>query len=183
MNSSLIVWEDTSNIPFPDEIKKLVEGIKWSDIPWQVMGLPTPMAKYTLSGGKTLYLEELPTGKVDIQKLDFTGEIWVANYFINQVEPDGYNYFLQLRVVLIKGEVSEVSVLRVEKELAKVYREQQAEIEANIMKNIKRSRSWWYRFIYLPWFYLVRIPAYLIILALSFLRWLVNYIALKLTPI
>lgn len=183
MNYNLIVWEDVSNIPFPEEVKTVIQSVKWAEYPWQAWGLPIIGAKYTLSGGKALYLEELPTGKVALSKQELTGEIFVANYFVNETDPTGYNYFIEFKVTLLKGEVIEVSLVKFDKQLASDYKAEMLDFSNKFQKNLKRVNSWWYKWLYRPWYYGVRVPAYILVMILSFFRWLVIWFSKLITPI
>ena len=97
MPFSLIVWEDVSNLPFPDEVKKITTAINWNEFEWHASGLPYPMAKFTMSGGKNLYLSELPNGEIKVKKAaDFTGDIIMAGFFVDEDEAGEYNYFVKM---------------------------------------------------------------------------------------
>lgn len=178
-----MIWEDTSNLPFPTDIKPLLKDIKWDQFEWHVFGLPVPFGKFSMSGGKTLYLSELPNGVVKVEKMsDFTGNIAMGGYFLDDSE-DGYNYFVQFVVTICKGEVLEVNVHTVQKQPVQEFRHAMEDFQANVNKVIKRTESWWFKWLYHPWFLVVRGIGFVFLFLIKVARDIVVWIVKKLTPL
>jgi hypothetical protein len=156
MKFSFLAWENVSNIPFPDEIKEITKDLKWDDQDWQVQGLPIPFAHYTLADGKTLYLQELPDGRVRVEKQDFTGDITVGSYFQNK-DTTGDNFFLALGVTLYKGEVKDICVREVMRHPAQKMQEISEHIKSMLHRQVERQKQWWFRWLYKPYAIVTRI--------------------------
>lgn len=183
MTYSLLVWDDASSIPFPEEVKEVVKNVEWNKLEWNVVGLPIGFAKYSLSG-KTLYLEETPSGQVTIEKQDFTGDVRMASYFVNEKEgEDDYNYFVEFQVTFVKGEVSEIVWKKTHRQLCKEYKAQLGHFQNEVKKKVKMASSFWYKWIYGPYFFIVRGIGTVFVFILSLLINIIWRVVKLLTPI
>lgn len=179
-----MVWEDTSNLPFPQEVREIIKGIKWDEFEWHVFGLPVSQAKFTMSGGKKLYLSELPNGEVKVRALpEFTGNIAIGGYFVDENNPDGNNYFLQFIVTVCKGEVVDTVMSQMKKQPVCEYKAAIASFKDNVDRVIRISSSWWFRFLYRPWFLLVRGIGYVVLFFLKLFKDITVFVVKKLTPL
>ena len=179
-----MVWDDISNLPFPQEILEIIKNIKWDEFEWHAFGLPIPFAKFNMAGGKKLYLVELPDGSVKVQELsDFTGNISIGGFFVDEVNVDGYNYFIQFIVTICKGEVLEIRVNNINKQPACEYRDAIKDFQANVSRVVRISESWWFKWLYRPWFLSVRFVGYVILFLLKLFKDITVWVARKLTPL
>jgi hypothetical protein len=157
MPYSLLVWDDVSNLPFPDEVKPILGAVKWDEFEWHAAGLPMPYAKYGMTGGKSLYLAEQPDGNIKIEKMsEFTGNISIGGFFVDDTNPEGFNYFVNFIVTIVKGEVIEIVMNHLQKQPVKDYQDAMANFQRDISKIIKISDSFWFKWLYRPWFFIVR---------------------------
>lgn len=182
MNYSLLVWDNVKNIPFPEEVKTTIANVDWSKYEWHVVGLPLSFAKYSLSDGKTLYLEEFPLGIQSLNKEEYTGDVAVASYFIHP-DKNGDNFLVGLRVTLLKGEVVEVTVEKIQRQSNIEYQEQLSRMQEGIRINIAKYNSWWFRWLYKPWAWTVRLVATIIIYIFKICAAIVGQVAFWLTPL
>ena len=181
---SLLVWENISNLPFPKEVKELIKEIKWDKFEWHALGLPVPFAKYNVTDGKELYLSELPDGEIKVERLDeFTGNILMGGYFMDDENAEGFNYFVNFVATIIKGGVSEVKVHQIHKQPVKEYQDAMMDFQNHIEKVAKRSSSWWYKWLYCPWHAIVYTIGYSLLFILKFFKATVVTIVKFLTPI
>jgi hypothetical protein len=181
---SLMVWEDVSNLPFPKEISAIIHNIKWSEYQWHVIGLPMPHAKYSMSCGQNLYLSELPDGTTKVENLsDFTGKIAIGGYFVDEENIDGYNYFITFIVTLIHGTVSEIEVDGIKKQPLEEYNNAINTFRRDIIRIEKMSQSFWFKWLYRPWFYTVRGLGYVFLTILKCFKVAIIWIVNKLTPL
>ncbi|MEY2859195.1 MAG: hypothetical protein RLZZ74_3508 [Cyanobacteriota bacterium] len=176
---NLLTWDEAKLIPFSDEVKEITAKVVWPDHVWHVTGLPIHQAKYSILG-KKLYLDELPDGTAKVEEQnDFTGIIKMASYFVNP-ELEGNNHFVSFMVTFCRGEVLEVTVDSTNTQPNKEYQTNFKNYNEAIMKVIKRKNSWWYRFLYKPYYHALRviffIPLFLIHLADWLLRWFFDLI-------
>lgn len=180
---SILLWEDISNLPFPKEVRAITKAIKWDEFEWHVIGLPEENAKYSMVGGKTLYLNEMPDGDIKIEKCtDFTGNIFVGGYFVDE-DVDGNNYLLAFRVTIVKGELLEIAVDRLNKQSSKEYKDALNDFQ-NRMNHMKKvSESFWFKYLYRPWYLLVRGISFSVLFILKTIKDVVVWITNHLTPL
>lgn len=184
MPFSLIVWEDVSNLPFPDEIKNITSTVNWNEFEWHVSGLPYPFAKFTMSGGKNLYLSELPNGEIKVRQLtDFTGDIIMAGFFVDEANIGEFNYFVNFRITILKGSVVDVKVDKLQKQPSKEYQEAMSDFNNNIKRIMSISSSWWFRWLYRPWFLCVRAIGFGVLFVLKFFKDVTVWVVSRLTPL
>lgn len=183
MQFSLLVWEDVNNLPLPDEIRGITKDVKWDAFEWHAIGLPLSQAKFTMGGGKTLYLSELPNGEVKVQQLqDFTGRIAFSGYFVDEEGVGGFNYFITMIATIVKGEVIEVEVNNFQKQPIEEYKHAMQDFQVHVNRVLRMSNSWWFKWLYRPWFFVVRGLGFMIFCVLKFFRDCVLWVVKKLTP-
>lgn len=178
---SFLTWENPHNLPIPQEVKHLTDDILWDSFSWEVMGLPENGAEYSLQNGTVLYREASPDGSVALKKEEFTGTIIVATYLVDQKGGDR-NFLLSFRAVLFKGEIKGVEVEKVipddKTSLNLITEKVNKEIEAEN----KRLKSFWFRFLYLPYKVILRFTGFGIGTILVVCKIVINKIILFLTP-
>jgi hypothetical protein len=144
------------------------------------MGLPEIGAKYSLAGGKILYREETAEGEVAVQKQEYTGEFYIGTHL---TDPDGKNnYLLTFKGVFFKGELAGVEVESLTVDDGKRQQQVNEDLARRLTQENTRRKSWWYRFLYRPYKFLIRGSAFCVIWMLMFIRWVLTRIALFLTP-
>lgn len=152
-----LTWDDISNLPMPDEVKPLITQTDWTKFEWYAMGLPWDEAAYNVVGGKSLYLAELPNGTIKVLKLsEFTGNIVIGGYFVNEIDPEGFNYFVSFSVTILRGEVIEVTLYQLNKQPVLEYHKAADDFNKNIKRLIKITKSWWFKYLYRPYYLVVR---------------------------
>lgn len=183
MPYSLLVWENVSNLPLPEEISHVIKDVKWDEFEWHAAGLPIPLAKYTMTGGKELYLSELPNETIKVEKMsEFTGNLLMAGFFVDSEDKEGYNYFVNFLVTVLYGEVVEVKLAKVNKQPVKEYLTAVEDFQKNLKRVMKISNSWWYKWLYRPWFFVVRGLGFIVLFILKFINDITIYVVVKLTP-
>lgn len=178
---SYLSWDKIEGLPFSSEAKPLAAALDWSQNYWTGFGLPIPFAKYIIDEGGFLYLEALPDGTQKIEKSDFTGEIFTNAYLLNG-NGIGDNFFVSFAVLLYKGEVKEV---RLDKEVRQTSQERKTLLDnmnTQVNKKIRVTTSWWFRYLYRPWSFCVRVVCFLLTLPLVFFNWIITLACSKLTP-
>jgi len=182
-----MVWEDTSNLPFADDVREFTKNTEWDKYEWQVLGLPVPFAKFVMSGGKTLYISELPDGRVKLRRLtDFTGQIAMSGMFLaedNKEVASEFNYFVSFVVTICKGEVVEVELANVHKQPIEEYKQVMADFKLRVSRLTRISRSWWFYWLYRPWSLVVRSIGIGILWILKFFKDVVVWVVSRLTPL
>jgi hypothetical protein len=145
--------------------------------------LPLSFAKYSLSGGKNLYLDEYPIGKTEVIRQEhFTGDIAVASYFLTE-DPDGDNWMVGLRVTFLKGEVVDVQIERTQKQARKEYDTQMTRIKDGVNEKLATINSWWFKWLYRPYALIVGFIGGLLIFFLKILAILIRKIVFWMTPL
>ena len=181
---SLITWDNVGNLPFPKEIKDISATIEWDKFEWHAIGLPVENAKYNMLGGKSLYLSEYPNGDIKVEyQSTFTGDILMGGYFVNENDKDGYNYFINFIVTILQGEVKAVEVQQLNKQSVKEYDSVIAEFQNDIRRVAKITSSWWFKYLYRPWFLIVRGVAYASLFVIKFINDAIVWLAKFVTPL
>ena len=156
IQSSFLVWENVANLPIPEETKQVLASYKLDEFIWQAFGLPVPFAKYVMNSGVDLYIEALPDGETKIEKIDFTGEVKMLGYFVDEKRIGDFNYLLTFKIILLHGKVMEVSLERIDKQEMEVFDKAFAAFKKQFDKNNKKFHSWWFKWLYIPWTYIVK---------------------------
>ena len=180
MTLNYLIWENPSNLPIPSEVKELTDKINWGEFVWQTTGLPEDEATYSLLDGKILYKDKSPDGKIDVEKQEFTGAILFGSYLIG--ESTDKNYLLTFRAVFFKGELNGVQVESIVSEDKAFYNKMNLRSAAQDLINEQRNKSKIYNFIYKPYRAIIRATAWVILLPLVFLRWIIVKTIRILTP-
>ena len=178
---SLLVWEDASNLPFPPEVSELIKSVKWQTFEWHTFGLPIAFAKFNVSGGKELYLSELPSGEIKVQKMsEFTGDIAIGGFFMDEGNPEGFNYYIQFLVTFCKGQAIDIRLNGTQKQSMKEYQQAIDEFQTSLNRVTKITTSCWFKWLYRPYFLIVRGIGFVLFL---FIRDVVTWIIQKMTPL
>ena len=184
MPHSLIVWDTVENLPFPPEVKALTTKVKWDEYEWHVAGLPIPLAKYSMCEGKILYLSELPNGESKTERmLDFTGNIAMGGFFVDEENIDGWNYFITFIVTILKGDFVESKVLMIDKQPCQVYRDVCEGFKQSAERVARISNSFWFKWFYRPWFMTIRFLGFITLWILKFISNAIIWTVRKLTPL
>jgi hypothetical protein len=183
IQSNLLIWDNITNIPFPKDTLEIIKNVDWSQYIWQTIGLPIPFAKYSIVEGKSLYLDEMPDGTTNLKRCEFTGDILMSGFFVDEKKEHGYNYLLTFIVTILKGNVIEVSLKEEQKQDLESYEKAYLLFEKKFNKNFKILNSKTYKYIYIPYSIILRTISYFIIWLLNLLVKGIVYITNKLTPI
>ena len=180
---SFLNWpEALKYLPVSDEVRKLANDVDWKLFQWQVIGLPETGAKYSFLDNK-LYLDETGTGliKTEVQDL-LSGNVYVGGYLVNKDE-NGDNFFIVFNVLIIKGVFSEASVEKEERHSNKEYQTSIKYMHSAVIKNIKQTKTFWYKYLYRPYSFCIRGTALGIVFVMEFIYKIVMFVAKKLTPL
>lgn len=178
------MWEDVTKIPFPKQVAELISKIDWNKYEWNITGLPVAEGKYIMGEGKSLYLSELPDGTVKIQRDDsFTGKVFLVGFFQDETNEEGYNYFIDFLVTILNGEVLNVELHKVTEQSVKEFKKSLEDFNAGVKKSIEQHNAWWYKYLYLPWYFAVRGLGYIAICILNFIKTCVFWLVTQATPL
>ena len=181
---SFLIWDNVDNLPFPPEVKALTTKMKWDEYEWHTAGLPIPLAKYSMSDGKMLYLSELPNGNCKTERMtDFTGNIAIGGFFVNEEDSDGWNYFVTFIVTILKGDFVEAKILRIDKQPYQAYANACEEFKQSAERVARIVNAWWFKYLYRPWFMTIRFLGFIALCILKFISNTVIWTVRKLTPI
>jgi hypothetical protein len=175
-----LVFEDVKKIEFPKDIQKYIQSVDWLKQTWIVSGLPAFDSKFSISS-EMLYFEENESGDMALKKIDFTGEIEFNTTLINP-GGCGNNFILSFKGLIFKG-------LFCEAELKEFKTLSYAEYEEGFQKYIKaeerdenRLKSFWFRFIYRPYFFVLKWLALTIVYSIEFLLKVFCFFVDKIMP-
>lgn len=176
--NSLII-ETLSKINLPVEVKNIENKIDWLNQFWFVSGLPLENCKYSFSND-LLYLEEDSEGNCLIKKSDFTGEIFFSTTIINP-EIGGDNFLLGFKGIVFKGLLVETELLKYKVQSFEEYEKGFEEYKKELNKTIKFLNSKWYKYIYIPYFNIVKWTFAGIVYSLNKLINLIYFVFEKIT--
>jgi hypothetical protein len=169
-----LVWED-SNIPFPEEIKPLIDS-NFYERTWNSAGLPVHGGRYSVTNG-VLYLEQ----DSGVREQDFTGTVIIGTY-VESTDPNADSFLCSFKVVFVKGRVDSVEVQRIDRQNTGEYQRQVYDKQTEIGKIFSRRAKWWYRWLYAPYYLVVRSSALVLIWVLNLPIILISKVAQLLTP-
>jgi len=134
--------------------------------------------------GQELYLSESPIGEIKIEKMSgFTGTILLGGFFFDKEKFGEYHYFVEFEVTIVKGKVLEVSFYNLNKQLISEYENLSSTWKNDLNKKMARENSWWYRYLYTPWYIGVRMAGAFLCVCCQFFVNVIVRVAKFLTPI
>jgi len=182
MQNITLTCNNVSTFPFPEKVKNIISLIDWEKIIWQGMG-QLGDGKYNLIDGKTLYYESDVYGNIKVQKSDFCGLLEIACFLLNPIETDENNYFLIFNLLFNKGEVIENIFIQYKEFNKKSYQQMTNNIKVAVGKIYKIKNSWWYKYIYVYYAFIIRLIALYICKFLKILHDCIVFITNLITPI
>ncbi len=187
---NFLIWDNPSNLPFPEEMVGIIKDVKWGEYLWNSSGFPSNGATYSLLNGKTLYQETNSSGEAKVEKLDFSGDIYLASYFLNSeilnnkdinVE-DLSNFLVTFKATLLKGELVDVSLFNFQKQPYQEYQATLNKYSENLKTIVNREKTFWYKYLYFPYRFCVRATSMCIIYSLLWIKEKLSKFALYITP-
>jgi hypothetical protein len=178
--SNFLVLED-GKLPLPPEIKSYVADAEIQEIVWNSAGLPVHGGTYCISSGM-LYFEGLVGQDTKIEAQDFTGEVVFGSFFRNP-DSESKSHQVNFIAVFVKGKLDEIKVDKVIPIDTAAFNKRMEDAQDKIGRKIRRRNSWWYKYLYTPYFVVVRFIGLCGFLALQAINWLLTKIILFLTPI
>jgi hypothetical protein len=153
-NINYLIIEKIDKLSFPKEIESLVSKIDWNEQRWVSIGLPRNNCKYCISND-FLYFEQDELGEINLQKTEFTGEVFFCTTIINPEKGED-NYIISFEALFFKGMLSETSLKDFSVQTYEEYEKGFDEYCKTVDKKEKIKRSFWYKFIYIPYYNIVK---------------------------
>lgn len=163
--NSLII-EDIEKIPFPSAVKEISQKIDWKEQKWNAMGLPAFDSEFLISDD-LLYLTMDSEGNTVLKKPEFTGEVNVSTMLIDSDNEES-NYSVIFKILFFKGMMSEAELLEYKITPYKEYEDGFKKFVKEQENNKKILSSWWYKWIYFPYFMSMKIVCIAIIFLSDF---------------
>jgi hypothetical protein len=176
---SFLVLEN-GKLPFPPEINYIKDS-ELEDLAWSAFGFPVHKGQYSVTSGM-LYFEGLFGEPPKIEALDFTGEVTIGAFFVNP-DAESKSHQVYFVVTFIKGKMEEVRLEKVIPIDTAHYHKSLDAAKTKIGKQFRRRASWWYKWLYTPYFFVIRFLGMVIFIILQSLNWILTKIVLFLTPI
>ena len=164
---NMLTLDEVDKVPFSKEIADLIQYIKWDEQIWSSFGLPAFNSKFSISKGQ-LYLEENEFGKPQVEKSEFTGEVGIATVIINP-NNCGQVFLLTFKAIFFKGILSEVNFLASKVSEYSAYENGYKNFQEKVAKRQRILTSPWFRFLYKPYYMLVKLVGTTILVPLSLL--------------
>lgn len=178
---NILVLEEVDKLPFPAEIQKEIGNIKWKEFEWRALGLPAYNSKFNVTNGE-LYFESDAEGKIDLHKEEFTGEIVIQGVLVN---PNNCNlvFFLMFELVFCRGVLQEASLSKTQTISKTEYDLGFLKFSNTIDKQMKYRQSWWFKYLYYPYFKTLTYTTGFLVGINQFCMRLLIFCVHKLTPL
>ena len=183
IKSSFLSFDKPNILPFPNEMNEVIKAIDWKDFLWQAFGFPIGNAKYSLLDGSNLYIDELPSGETKILKQNFSGQVTIGSIFLDKNVEAQFHYLISFSLILVKGTVMDISVEDFKKLPKAEYEKSFNTFEINFNKKNKIKNSWYFKYLYLPYSFLMEWGFFIIIQLLNLSVRFLMFILKKLTPL
>ena len=174
-NSLTIDNPDT--LPFPPEMKTELVGYKWDDMTWNAVGLPAFQCTFCLTGDQ-LYFEKDPNDEVKLRKEDFTGQIIIDGVITPKECP--VVFFIRFELTFCGGLLSKTELVDFKTEPRAAYDVGFKRFQDSLASRNKIRNSFWFRYLYRPYFYAITIPTMLFVRTIEFLLkglvWIIGWL-------
>jgi hypothetical protein len=172
--------ENPEFLKLPAQIMNEANGYNWGDCLWNTFGLPAFQSNFCLTGNQ-LYFEHGPDGVVALKRSDFTGQV-MASSVINPNKSENV-YVITLELTFCKG-------ILCDSEVIDLHINPRAEYDAGFNnfvsqqeKAMKILRSYWFRYLYIPYFRCVKWITVSIVFVIKLILRCIVWCAEKITPI
>lgn len=139
------------SLPFPSEIKTNLAGYEWDKHTWNTFGLPAFHSTFVITGDQ-LYFEKDADDNMALKKEDWSGQV-LASAVIPNPNNCGEVYFLTFELVFCKGSLSDATLKEFKRQTKQEYDVGLMNFQNKIAKGIKLRNSWYFRYLYLPYFF------------------------------
>ena len=146
--------ENVDKIPFPSQIKDNLAGYDWSNHTWNTFGLPAFHSTFTITGDQ-LYFEKDADDNMALRKEDWSGQI-LASCVIPNPNNCGEVYFLTFELTFCHGTLSAATLKEFKTQPKVDYDTGLVKFQTKLAKSIKLRNSWYFKWLYLPYFYLLK---------------------------
>jgi hypothetical protein len=168
----LLSWDEPIGVPFPEHLRLLVESIDWKSTTWQSFGLPVHLGKYSIVG-KLLYLDELADGTQKVVREEITGTIYASVLLMDNIDFGTSHYAITFSITFVKGEILEIKLAELQS-LDKVeYNKNIQNFQNSFKKKLKFKNSWFYKNIYIPYYFILKAIFFIPLWILMSLQYLV----------
>lgn len=170
---------DNPAFPFPSEVVPYLSSYDWDKTQWNVLGLPAFQSKFSLTG-KQLYFEEDEKQNVHLKKETFTGQVLAAGVITpNDCE---FAFFLTFELSFCNGVLVDAQLTEFRTENRQQYDIGFKKFQTSLDKQSRIRKSWWFKFLYTPYYYFLGLVTYLIVGVAKLFCSLVMFIANKMLP-
>ena len=128
-------------------------------------------------------INRIPFSEACIEKSNFTGDILISGFFIDEKKEFGYNYLVTFLVTILKGEIVDIILESEESQDLEDYERAYKLFEYNYEKNLKMFNSWFFRKIYTPYAITVRNVALFLVWILQGIIKIICKVAKFIAPI
>lgn len=170
-----LVIENPEQLNWPEEIKSHLSSIQWDEVFWTAFGLPSFFSSFCVTGNQ-LYFESDAENQMSLKKEEFTGQVIASTTLV----PDKHDkvFIVVFELTFCKGILCESRVDQFQANPRENYEKGFAEFKAQQEKWAKTLSSWWFKWLYLPYYTVVKGLGWGVIFVGEFIlhcfAWLVN---------
>jgi len=175
--NNFLIIENPSNFTFPSEMMQYFKEIQWDKIVWNTFGLPAFYSTFSITGNQ-LYFEKGQDNEIKLRKEDHTGQVIASTV----IAPDSSTeiYVLTFELSFCGGILTKNELKDFKKQSKAEYEEGFRSFQNSMSKNENRRRSWWFKFLYKPYYWTISGITMSFVLAiqaiLKFICWLVGFL-------
>lgn len=167
-------------LKFPSEIVPFIQEHNWDDVVWNTFGLPGFQCKFSLVGDQ-LYFESDSDGKISVRQSNFTGQA-LANAVITPKDGDKV-FVVTFELTFCLGKLCENEATEFRANARSEYESGFQRFKMTQEKLERIRKTWAFRYLYRPYFHIVRVVTITIIFILQLLSKSAIWCAEKMTPI
>lgn len=160
-----LVIEDLDKFPLPKECSENIKAIDHSKVTWVAFGLPAHNSSFSISG-ESLYFDSDENDDMRVKKVEFTGEVIAKTAFINPASC-GKNFIVLTSLLFFKGILMESNIIEFQVQDFEEYEKIAAEEDVALKKASKRDNSFWFKYLYTPYFYAVKGMSFVMIMPMD----------------
>lgn len=172
--------DSAERLKFPPEISQYLNGYDWSEVVWNTFGLPGFHCGFSLVGDQ-LYFEHDASGKVSLKQSDFTGQTLISSVLTPE-ECDKV-FVVTFELTFCLGKLCQNEITEFKTNPRAEYDRGFNRFAAIQERKEKISKTWIFRYLYRPYFYVIKYTTITLIFVLQLLSKTLIWCAERLTPI
>lgn len=150
---NFLTIDSPNKLPFPKDVLPYLTSFDWSSFVWNTVGLPSFNSTFNLVGDQ-LYFEKDASDNVKIRKEDFTGQV-LMNGALVPVDSENVFFFV-FELSFCNGVLCGATLEQDKNQPKAEYEVGFKKFCANIDREVRIRKSWWFKWLYRPYFHTLK---------------------------